>query len=463
MTAERLLWLGLAGTLARLWLFPVSFSFWLDETLIASAVKSGPADFLDTWDVRYQSIAYMLVAWVFSLAAGTSEVALRLPSIVAAAASLVCFYRLGVRFKDRNLGIACAVLFACLPHVVVEVPNARPYALALFCSIAALGSLHRPRRWALFGVAAAYLHNLFILPMLLQGMFILRRPQGKAVFAVSLAALVPLAPVLLQFARMSSLFSYPEDPSLTMLSIYLMAGPPVAVAVAIALCFGAADRSVFRSEAVRVGLVTGAVPVLALYVAATVFGVPVFVDRYLLAGAPGVVLFWAALAGSIHREAIRVGVLAIAIATVNYWSVPFGWVPAYRSEDWRGSAARIEPGLTLLHSGLAETWVADWLKERRRWPHLAAPAVVYRKDANPENTWLIPFFRTPEGEEYVDSLLDAAEGQGRINLWLRAFPHGREWFEFARERLGSRGFALRSVYQHGRVALAIFERPRRED
>jgi hypothetical protein len=298
--------------------------------------------------------------------------------------------------------------------------------------------------------------------MVLQAAIVIRRAKALVPIAVAFGCLLPLAPVLMRLSGVNRMFDYWDQPTLSQLANYLLAGPLVAVAVLVAASFKQIDWPALRSAPVRIGLLTGVLPVIGLFLSASLFGVPVFVDRYLLVAAPGVVLLWSSMVRSIKSSAFRTAMLVLALVNVNAWSWEFGLVPDYRKEDWRGAASRVEPGLTLLYSGLAETTIHEWLTERRRWSHFASPLRVYQAGVSPENTWLIPFRNGPNDEVYVSQLLGRAQKEQKtdqkITVVARPFMHGRFWLEWMKAQLEARGYVLRSFYSHGRVAVAVFER-----
>jgi hypothetical protein len=79
-----------------LWILPLWSSFWLDETITYWVVKDDlPALFRRSLHYNAQSPACFVVAWAAVAAGGATEWVLRIPSILAAAASTALVYRLG--------------------------------------------------------------------------------------------------------------------------------------------------------------------------------------------------------------------------------------------------------------------------------------------------------------------------------------------------------------------------------
>lgn len=467
---NQFLWGALGASLVRLWVFPLSTSFWLDETLTASSVRDGPAAILNTWDVRYQPVVFSLFEWVVSLAGGTSEIALRLPSLLAGIASLFVLTKIGSAVGDRETGLIAAFLFATWPQVLVEIPNARPYSLALLFSLLAIlwlvKWLQGGRRrdlwlWSLCSVVAACFHSLFVILMAIEAAVALFRERRAIVpILAGFVALLPLAPLWVMLARASRLFDYWPTPVpmdlLKQLSLPLLLLAPLLIAIVLRKV----QAPPLHSPAFMLAVVIGILPPVALYVAARLFGVPVFTDRYLLIGVPGLVIVWAIAVRGITSRALRIALLVLALINVTWWSRNFGFFPDYRAEDWRAGVARAEPGsLTLLYSGLAECNVHEWLTEPPRWPHLAAPVHAYNPRATPENTWLIPFDNAARDIDYSAALLQkAVAGHRRIALLVRAFPNGQFWLNWFGAGLTSAGYQPREKRFSGRVAVVVFER-----
>jgi mannosyltransferase len=91
--------------------------------------------------------------------AGDSEVALRMPSILAMAGTVALTGELGRRLYGPGTGALAGVLLCLLPSTSRYAAEARPYAFACFFSILAVLLLHvaldrsRPVWWVLYGLA----------------------------------------------------------------------------------------------------------------------------------------------------------------------------------------------------------------------------------------------------------------------------------------------------------------------
>ena len=155
------------------WLPYLTNSFLLDETLTAWVVADGFTEAFDR-TVQYQpQPAYNLFMWCWAQLVGTSEVALRIPSLLAALAACIAITRLGTRLtQDRELGLLSAVVFATSWNVYRESIDARSYMLGmivLLCLVLCLLRWMEDGRWqdaVWCGVLAAllpHLHFFFVL------------------------------------------------------------------------------------------------------------------------------------------------------------------------------------------------------------------------------------------------------------------------------------------------------------
>ncbi|MGC4069400.1 MAG: glycosyltransferase family 39 protein [Polyangiaceae bacterium] len=134
-----------------------------DELCTWWAVHLSFADFLAlVRNVDAVLAPYYLFMRVWCRLFGDSEWLLRLPSVLAMAASAGLLSVLGQRLFDRRTGLVSGLTFAVIPSVVRFSQDARPYALATLCAIGStlvlLYTLQKPserRRWGYYAVAVA--------------------------------------------------------------------------------------------------------------------------------------------------------------------------------------------------------------------------------------------------------------------------------------------------------------------
>src|ERR1035438_9396634 len=155
-----------------LWVIPIGSSLWLDELVTFWSSYKGIVPAIarsQFWPG--QNTAYTVLIASIIRVAGTSEVVLRLPSLIAVVLTAWLLFRLGETFLDKEAGILVVVVFTSLHEVAREAAtNARPYSIALLLVVASMLQLvrwldsQRLRSMAGFTVTAAaipYFHLMF--------------------------------------------------------------------------------------------------------------------------------------------------------------------------------------------------------------------------------------------------------------------------------------------------------------
>jgi hypothetical protein len=141
-----------------------SRGIWLDEATSISQAQMPVGHMLDvlrTTDVHPP--LYFLILWCVAHAAGTSEIAMRAPSLVAGSALVPVLYLLGRELYDRRAGMLAAALGAVAPFIVWYSQEARMYALfMLFAALATYAQVLVLRRggrryWLLYAASATAL------------------------------------------------------------------------------------------------------------------------------------------------------------------------------------------------------------------------------------------------------------------------------------------------------------------
>lgn len=137
-------------------------SLWFDEiAAIGDFTKFGPGAILGSWFTPSNHAFQSLLTWASATFFGASEVALRLPSLVAGLFTVVAVHALGRRVGGPALGLTAALVLALMPIAVLESTEARGYALAiLFSSIACWAFVRgtqsgEPWTWVVLAVCGA--------------------------------------------------------------------------------------------------------------------------------------------------------------------------------------------------------------------------------------------------------------------------------------------------------------------
>ena len=183
-----------------------SQSLWLDEVLTGRLARGTLGDLLHrVAGEEANPPLFYLLEWVWTRVAGTSEVALRLPSALFGIALVPAVYAIGRRLGGQRAAVALAALVAVHPLLVYYAQEARGYAaVALACALGFLcflDALEGRRRaalwWALAAAVALGCHYFAIFPVAIEAAILLAR-RGRAVLpalagvALAGAALLPL-------------------------------------------------------------------------------------------------------------------------------------------------------------------------------------------------------------------------------------------------------------------------------
>lgn len=371
--------LGLAAALGSLLLLnDFGRSLWIDEFGTLWVVEG---TLRTAWEralaFQGQSPLYYLFSWLAVQGLGESEMALRLPALVAGLLSVASLYALGEEVGDRGLACLAAGLGFTSALILDASRSGRPYALALLlATLALVGFLRATRgaRWGrplfvLGGIGLFYAH--YVLAVFVVGLAVaylarppLRRLYRPRSFFVDVAALGGLAlpglGQLLTLRARSGALSWITQPSWQVFALVLL--PYVIPIVAGRLLSSSRGREPPTREAARVLWLAIGVQILAL-VGSGLLGAPLTAPRYFITVAvPAVVLaargIWLISPGA-SRSRVAVASLVIA-AYVGMNLLQLGRLGLVMAEDWRSAVARVatlhaeEPAPVLYRSGFVE-------------------------------------------------------------------------------------------------------------
>ncbi len=350
-------------------------SLWFDEAYTAEASGRSPLWWLsnDQYHFLYDGL---MAAW--TPLAGTSEWALRLPSVFGAMASAALVVVLGRKLLDRWSALAAGVLLAASPFVVKWSQQARSYTLILALSLVAtlvlLRALDRNDRssWALYGLAYTALvvghavAGILLFPAHL--VLVAQRreralPHGPLAAVIACAIAVPWAATVAMRSTgpgVGMAWLQPPSPATVLHAVGDVSGAAglgfVLALIGLVLLW----RTGARDLTIWLGAWATTPFVLALLITVVT---PVFLDRYLIVAAPAFALLAGRaivgagrLAGSVL---LVVAVLVSALALSQWYSSAErgGW----RGEDWRDAVAALHS-----RSGGSDVVVIPW------WTNLAA-------------------------------------------------------------------------------------------
>ena len=473
----------LAFCIVRLWVMPLASSFWVDEAETAFIAQHGYSDpSLAIVPQVTASVYYWLPRASYKIF-GFSEVAERLPSLLAMALTLLLIAKLAARLIDREAG--WFAVFACLSLRAFnyEAANARPYALGICVAAASLWLLVRwldSGRWLdglLFLASAALLWRVQLIYwpfyFVYAFYFVIRHDrrvswaQAATIFAGLVLALLPVIPTALAVNREALLHAFAPQPSWMDLAGALKFRLVVGVAIA-AWIFARWHRWPRENSAPSwsaIALIAGwwAVQPLALFAYSHITGISVFSTRYLSIALPGIALA-ATAAGAffIPKSYWQPASLAMGIAALAFSGQWDELWPPHHNSDWRAAsqaanALALGPDTPVLVvspfiEGQPPLWRPDYSLPGFLYCHLD----VYPVTGKP---YLFPYDASPAAKQYAVSLamstLPAAHrfliyaGARDVALW-------RDWFtarpEFAQWRSRLLGPFLD-------VDVALFEAP----
>jgi len=472
-------------TILRLWVLPLTQSFWVDESLVVWTIRDGFTQIIPKAFVSLQSVAFCMLEWPL-FHAGAREVGLRLPSLAAAIATLWILYRLGAETLDRELGLIFAALYIATPAVAPEVPNARPYALAVLAHTAGLwwllkwfrsSKLWHGLAWVVCSVIGSYFQHLFLIPFVLEWFYVLMRytkdqsERHRPLWiycGAGAVLLIPQLPQLLELIKQGQRLSFVPRPGWPSL---VLAAVPVHLVFVLALVLAATWAAGLRPgwtqlkndiKPATLGLLLLIVPAVVLFGFSKFTAWRYFTQRYLTITISGSILFWGWLIRQIAPSFVREVTVICLLAGINLTapitrSLLTG--PAYHSENWREAVqAMPESGIFLIYPGLVETRRLDWLAERRSY--FLAPVTAYRPAIGAADTFIVPFEFSSSTQAYMLNVLSQLPRGRPVTVTTLEGFSGRAWMNWLAETLVSMGSPQLRKSQHGRVSVAVFSAKR---
>ena len=184
-----LLGLLACAVVVRLWAMPLASSLWLDEFGTAWVTGGSLGEAFERARLFPQSLPYAAIVWATRRVFGSSEIALRAPSLVAMLAATYLLYRLGRKLFDREAGLLGTGVFLLFPQIEFAAGDARPYAFAVLATVASLLALvhwmdeGRPvdgAAWVFLAAAAVYFQYLFAAVLVAQAAYALLRWRRRS-------------------------------------------------------------------------------------------------------------------------------------------------------------------------------------------------------------------------------------------------------------------------------------------
>ena len=444
------------------------------------------AEILERARLFPQSVPYAAIVCLTRAALGSSEAALRLPSLLAMAAAAHFAYRLGRDLFDRETGWITAGVFLLSPQVEFAAADARPYAFAVLASTLALWFLHRAlargRAADAFGYvlsagAMVYFQYLFaacLAPHAVYALLRLRRgcPVSRPAilsWAAALGLLLwPAAVLAREIGVQRDVHAFGTLPGFGQLLLSMAPIRTLGLVVpALILCRIAGLAGAFRFErpagsrldAVALLALAALLPPIVLFVASRVGATPVFEGRYLM----GTVTPWAAgiawLLGMVQPASGRRGALAVALATALVVRGELGHrAIGHSREDWRGAVSALDSraaGVPVLLAGsFTESRDLARVRDPAHRSYLAAPLTYYRP-AGP--VYVLPLRTGSAAESFAEGLVIEASRQGTFAILERG-SRSPSWVPWLQARTRPMGYSDREIFRSPALIVRLFTR-----
>lgn len=381
-------------------------SLWLDELHTAWAISGGLPEIPSRCAIGNQSPLWFLLPWLSTKLFGMSEVALRLPSLLAGIAIAPAIYLL-VRWWSTSItaSVVAALLATFDQDFLTFSVEARPYACVQLMAVVQVAALWwrcwQPSRksrtvWIVSSALLFYLHYTAVLIIIAESVFILAmyllsRPAHKFklknvaldVLVIGLLLLPAVGHLLAIADRRDNWRQFVSAPDewgewmILPLAAYLIVPALLAYGWILLEKLSGIARPL---ESIRnkfapliLTMCWLLVPLVTVWLT-TWFGVAaLWMTRYVIASAAAVVILAGLLCGLPNVRAARIGIGILTLLAALFfagpqwsWYATGQWTPP-RGEDWRAATAHINSG-----------------EEGRAWPILLRSALI-EADALPES------------------------------------------------------------------------------
>jgi hypothetical protein len=480
-------------SIARLWIVQINVSFWVDEMVTVFVVHHGPNDPSLAIAPQVPKSIYYILAHAADAIAGVSEPAYRLPSILAMALALVLTGRLAARLIHPHA--AWLAMFACLglKGLNSEAYDARPYALGMCVSVAALWFLVKwldSGRWmpafgfVVFGTLVWRVHLLFWPLYLVFALYAIVRivrsetkvrwPAALLVFVMLGITLIPVVYDAISILREAHAHVIMLPPTLRELTDAIKWKLVLAAFGTAALL----DR-IWRWSAHQFPISWTAIPLsstcvilgwwlihpLTLFAFSRLTGDSVFVPRYLSVALPGAAMAallaaaWFIPLPTAPSPYWKYTALVFGIGvlvTVGNWRHP--WT-ARANSDWRAAAGAIrevadQDTPVICISPFIEARPPEWRPDYPLPGFLYSFLPVYEIRGHP---YLFPFADSPEAQAYAKELAHNTLPPTRRFVIYGGDLNVRRWRVWFERQPELAGWGARDLGAFGDVEAVVLE------
>ncbi len=410
--SDRLISLLLIGLAVILFLPRLNLELKLDELGSFWVIKDTFRDAIERSLHLGQSPLYYLILWCFQRVFGSSEIALRLPSLICILSASLLMVRLGTLLFSREVGVFSAFAFLSSIQAIVAATDARPYALGLLLTV--LSTIYcvewvtKAQKkylilYCLTLAATIYAHYLFGLIFIVHSAWVIVAARQRLIPLVKrsmwggLGLLILIIPALYHvkvFSAKTAGKAFVKLPTIYDLTVSLFPIEGLLLITLLIILQRLAWRSAAKSRIIeapipREGIYALAVflllPVIIIYTISISSGNSIFVERYFGQRAIGLALFAGAVICSLSKPSRRATLLAclMLMITINQYSYGF----SERAGDGFGRAVnriRIEDQdgrcQLLVMSGFIESQTISWLREGLTREFILSPLSYYKLD-----------------------------------------------------------------------------------
>ncbi|HSW50725.1 MAG TPA: glycosyltransferase family 39 protein [Bryobacteraceae bacterium] len=479
----------LALCIVRLWLMPLGSSFWVDEMVTALVVRHGPDHPSLSVAPQVPASIYYALPWLSERLLGFSEIAYRIPSVLALGVALWLIASIAARLIHPQAG--WLAVFACLAlrGFNYQAADARPYALGTCVAAASLYFLIRwldTAEWrdaALFALTAALVWRVHLIYWPFYAIYPVyaatrlwqrdTRVSWRAIAGVMALAGVSLVPVTITaraLLREAGAHVIVPPPAIKELIYALKLGLMATLCVPLAILSRARKwpRGAPWPAWGALSLILGwwLIQPLAIYAFSWTTGNSLFVSRYLSVALPGAALAAVAAASLLvpsrfwrpGAAVLGVGVLLLLGRWGEVW-------PPHHNSDWRSAARAVnelqaeEELPVICPSPVVEAqppaWYPDYPLPSFMYPHLGVYEVKGR-------LYRFPFKESPEAQAYArqtleQDLIKAGRfviygGAGQASYWRRWFSAQGELAGWQHRRLGQFGDVYAVMFESTRLS-----------
>jgi mannosyltransferase len=358
-------------------------SLWIDEGHTWRYAQESLGSMLSTTFGSTNAVEALYYAFLhlWTGIAGTSEIAMRLPSAAAMAVAVWAASKTaGDGAGSRAAAIAGFVMIA-LPGVTRYAQEARPYAFAVAAvSVSTFlllrGLTRSERRWwvgyAISLVVVGYFHvlSLLVVPgQFIALLFIGPRRWRWFAAAAAAASLAVLPVAILGFAQRGQISWIPLaqfDYLWTGLSV-MTGSLAVTACLAVVVVASRGDRRLMA-----LGLATALATPVLLWILGLL--TPLYLARYLLGAAPGIAVVVAAATTAVRTPRLLV-LTAILVALVLPQQIEIRG-PAAHNQDYRGAAELVATDCSarIGYDGMSRDAMDYYLQQKPCAPSETAPA-----------------------------------------------------------------------------------------